>query len=166
MSGGGGGGACGESQRRAAARRCSMRVSAAMAGGGWRASMGPAHLAWMWVGSRDEVLISARFRRRALCNDAKNFRNELLVSAKKIGASQAYAWCIFALTRTQSRPPAIEAAGALQSTKKNIQLRYFGIGCSVKPRSDAPTYSSARGGQQAHGARAGEVRIAAATPRS
>ena len=64
--------------------------------------MGPAHLAWMWVGSRDEVLISARFRRRALCNDAKNFRNELLVSAKKIGASQAYAWCIFALTRTQS----------------------------------------------------------------
>ena len=35
-----------------AARRCSVRVSAAWHEVGWRASMGPAHLAWMWVGSR------------------------------------------------------------------------------------------------------------------
>ena len=47
-----GGGACGESQRRAVARRCSVRVSAAWHEVGRRASMGPAHLAWMWVGSR------------------------------------------------------------------------------------------------------------------
>eukprot|EP00964_Phaeocystis_antarctica_P068531 scaffold41516_cov53-Phaeocystis_antarctica.AAC.2 len=99
-----------------------------MAGGGWRASMGPAHLAWMWVGSRstDEVtcLISARFRQRALCNRG-------------------------------SGRFAIEAAGALQSrqralcnrgsgrfaitSNRNRQLKVFWdrLQCKTTPR--APT---------------------------